>query len=497
MFALSPLARGNSSAAHSAIAAKPARRTPAALCGGCAGVESGRRSPSVPGRYNRSVATTFVLAVDVGAGSLRAGLVDARGRVRIAAAEALVVREPRPGFAEIDPGLWWRALRLAFVRVLRDLPRRGRIAAICICGLTRTQVLLDRQRRPIGPAIAFRDTRAASIAREFPGSTAFDLKPRLAWVARHQPRRFERVDLVVEPREFLAGELTGEFTAGLAPWQCVGQVRGDRARPLAGIPVFAGSMDTWACAVGAGAVLPGDAYDIAGTSEAIGLVTAQPARAPGLVSLPWTGDAHQVGGPTQAGADCVVWCHAAFRIRDPLLRALERVGRGPLRADAPVFLPYLAGERAPVWNSEVRGAFHGIARASAPDDFLWSVLEGVAFAVRDVLEVAQDGSGTRAGALRVAGGGARSDAWCRMKADVTGLPVLRSAEAETGLVGAAMAATVGLGLAPGIAAAASAMATRFRRFEPRRARHDAHCARFARFRRIKQSALALAAGGPA
>lgn len=434
----------------------------------------------------------LILAVDVGAGSLRAGLVDLEGRVRAAAAVQLAITEPRPGFAEIDAERWWRALLAAASRVLRALPRAGRVAGVCICGLTRTQVLLDRKGRPLGPAIAFRDTRAAAIARELPGVSAFDARARLAWIERHQPARFARIDAVVEPREFLSGRLTGTPTGTRAPWDRVGDVRADALPRLAGVPVFAGAMDTWASAIGAGAVLPGQAYDIAGTSEAIGLLVDRAMSVPGLKSLAWTEAAHQVGGPTQAGADCAAWCHAAFRVRDPLAKAVERVGRGPLRRDAPVFLPYLAGERVPVWNSGVRAAFHGIGRASAPDDFLWSVLEGVAMAVRDVLDVAQSGTGVRAHALHLAGGGARSDAWCRMKADVTGLAVIRSQEDETGLVGAAIAACVGLGLAPGVAAAAAAMVTRTRRFAPRPARTAAHTGRFATYRRIKEAALALA-----
>ncbi|MCC6197142.1 MAG: hypothetical protein IT518_22020 [Burkholderiales bacterium] len=433
--------------------------------------------------------SAFILAVDVGAGSLRAGLVDARGRVRAAAAVALTVDEPRPGFAEIDPERWWRALAAASVRVLRALPRGGRVAGVCICGLTRTQVLLDAKGRPLGPAIAFRDARAAAIARELGDVTAFDTKARLAWIERHQPARFARIAAVVEPREFLAGRLTGARSEAQVPWARVGEVR---EGALTGVPVFAGAMDTWACAVGAGAVLPGQAYDVAGTSEAVGLLTSRPVEAAGLVAKAWTERAHQIGGPTQAGADCARWCHDVFRVRGPLATAVERVGRGPLRSNAPIFLPYLAGERAPVWNSDVRGAFHGVGRASAPDDFLWSVLEGVAMAVRDILDHAQDGARTRATELRVAGGGARSEAWCRMKADVCGLPVVRSAEAETGLVGAAMAAVVGIGLVPGVAEAAAAMVSRVRRFEPRQARAQAFATRFAQYRQIKEAALALA-----
>ena len=190
---------------------------------------------------------------------------------------------------------------------------------------------------------------------------------------------------------------------------------------LAGVPVFAGAMDTWASAVGAGAVRPAQAYDVAGTSEAVGLLTAHPIAVPGLVSLPWTESAHQIGGPTQAGADCARWCHAAFRIADRLEHAVERVGRGPLREDRPLFLPYLAGERAPVWNSEVRGAFHGVGRATArPTTSCGRCWKALRWPCATFSTHAQAGAGQRATELRVSGGGARSAAWCRMKADVTG-----------------------------------------------------------------------------
>ena len=260
---------------------------------------------------------------------------------------------------------------------------------------------------------------------------------------------------------------------------------------IAGLPVFAGAMDTWASAVGAGAVRPAQAYDIAGTSEAVGLVTARPVAAPGLVSLAWTEDAYQIGGPTQAGADCARWCHSAFRVRERLEDAVERVGRGAVRDGRPLFLPYLAGERAPVWNSEVRGAFHGVGRDSVPDDFLWAVLEGVAMAVRDILDHAQAGANVRATELRVAGGGARSAAWCRMKADVTGLPVIRSSEAETGVIGAAIAAAVGLGVYDNVSAAAARMVRRGQRFAPRLRLAGLFEARAAKYRQIKEAALAL------
>jgi len=454
----------------------------------------------------------LLLGVDVGAGSLRAALVRSHGRVVAAAAIPLAVREPRAGWAELDPERWWAALCTAIARVLRAMPRGGSVQGLCVCGLTRTQVLLDRRGRALGPAILFRDRRAAGVAREMAGVTAFDAAARLAWIARHQPARFGRVHAVVEPKDFMSYRLTGVLAADtvtqsrqraaapfapreiVAPWQQVGVVRAV-APPLAriaGVPVFAGALDTWASAVGAGAVQPGQAYDIAGTSEAVGLVTASRPQARELVTLDWTERSHQVGGPTQAGADCARWCHATFRVRGTLAEAIERAGRRAPHCDRPIFLPYLAGERAPVWSSEVRGAFHGVDRASAPDDFLWAVLEGVAMAVRDIVEHAQRASATAAAELRVAGGGARSNAWCRMKADIVGVPVLRANEAETGVIGAAIAAAVGLRLHASVSDAAAAMAPPGRRFEPRRANAALYDARAAKYREVKAAALALA-----
>jgi xylulokinase len=285
--------------------------------------------------------------------------------------------------------------------------------------------------------------------------------------------------------------LTGEHTrANAKPWHQVGVVT---ALPrLAGVPVFAGAMDTWASAVGAGAVRSGQAYDVAGTSEAVGLLTSEPVRARGLMTLPWTDETHQVGGPTQAGADCARWCHALFRIEGRLEAAIERAGRLALHAEQPLFLPYLSGERAPVWSSEVRGAFHNVDRAAGEDEFLRATMEGVAMAVRDILDHAHAASPTRAVELRVSGGGARSDAWCRIKADVTGLTVLRSAHSETGVVGAAMAAAVGLRVHENMTDAADHMVRDLRRFAPRAQYAGLVDARFAKFRAMKAAALAMA-----
>jgi xylulokinase len=476
-----------------------------------------------------------ILAVDLGAGSLRAGAIDAAGRCIASASVPIRVSERQPGHSEIDPEVWWRALRRSVARVLREVPRSARVRGLCLSGLTRCQVLLDREARPLRPALLFRDRRsagdAADVAKLFRAAspadaiTAFHPLARLAWMRRTEPDLFRRVAFVLEPKDFLNWRLTGTIAADSvtysrfdalpaaaalpgwlarslaflaierrAPWALLGPVT-CRAAPfdrLAGLPVFAGAMDTWTAATGSGAVAPGQAYDIAGTSEAVGLLTRKPAAVAGLVSVAWGEATHQIGGPTQVGADSAVWCHETFRVRGRLAQAVERAGRIAPSMDLPLLLPYLAGERVPLWRSDIRGAFHGVSREHGADAFLWATLEGVAHAVRDILSIATAGAGEPLAEVRVSGGGARSDAWCQLKADVTGVRFVRAAHAETGLVGSAMAAAVGMKWFADLEKAAQAMCPVDRAFEPRVAFAPIYARRAELYQRAKATALALA-----
>jgi xylulokinase len=458
----------------------------------------------------------LVLAIDLGGTSMRAGLVDADGAVQHMAAH------PHRIGAEADPQDWWTVLR----GLITDLRcEAADIAGIGLCGFTRSQVLVDAAGDPVRPAQCFPDGRADAEATSLTGAeagtwtamSAWHPLARLRWAQIHDPAAFARARSVLQPKDFLGLRLTGRAATdrsanawalhretGLAaadPWRRAGldpallpdlldpqdQLGVVQAGPLAGLPVFTGSMDTWCATIGAGGVRPGGAYIVSGTTDVAGVFTTAARTAPGLVTLPWGEGLFHLGGPSQAGADCAAWAASLLGVADvPALIALASrtdCGGGPL-----LFLPYLTGERAPLWEPGARGVFLGLHRDHGPPSLARAVLEGVAFANRDLLSRA----GVAFDSVVLCGGGGRSDAWCQIRADVLGVPVLRSAIAEPGLAGAAACAWVGLGRYASLMAAQAAMAGQRQAFTPDAEHARFYGALFPHFRRLQAAALPLA-----
>lgn len=471
-----------------------------------------------------------VLAVDLGGSALKACLFGPDGEVRGLATVPLAFDEDPTGRSEQDPDVWWQAL----VRCVGDIAETGAtalddVAAVAICGLTRTQVFLGARRQVLRPAIGFRDTRALGPARDALASPAVAAHPsadhlnafhplsRLLWLKHNEPEAWAATRLVLDPKDYLNLRLTGHArsdrisqhwllmslrggspslaeVAGIdrdvlpeigAPHDAVGDVLPGLPGPLArlaGARVFCGSNDTWTGVAGLGALHPGRAYCISGSSEVFGLISGRPAEAEGLITIAWGEATWQIGGPGQNGANALTYFtdllnpgEAPFPER--LAALLSRsASRRPL-----LFHPYLHGERTPFWDGDLRGGFFGLTAAHGPGDMVRAVMEGIAFVNRTVLQRAETAGGDRAAEIRIAGGGGRSAVWNQIRADVLGRPVLAAPDRQMGLQGCLAIARVGLGLDADIGTAGDTIATDFDRFDPApaaRARYDAMFAVF-------------------
>ncbi|SLN36383.1 xylulokinase [Oceanibacterium hippocampi] len=487
-----------------------------------------------------------LLAIDLGGSALKAGLATLDSAPLAVTSLPLAFEEDAGGRAEQDPELWWRALGQAAEALAGATPGGlGPVAGIALCGFTRTQIFLDGENGVVRPAIGFRDSRSQPLAAEALADPALAAHPearhlngfhplaRLLWLKAREPAAWARTRQVLEPKDYLALRLTGRAAtdrisqhrliaamaggpgslaaaAGIGrnmlpdivrPQDVVGRVREGlpgALSGLAGVPVFCGSNDTWTAVAGLGALRPGIAYCISGSSEVFGLMSAREATADGLITISWGDDLWQIGGPGQNGANTLDWItdrlNPGEAPRADRLAALQgQVTDGP-----PILChPYLLGERTPFWDADLRAAFIGLGAGHGPGDLVRAVMEGVGFVNRTVLERAEEAAGTRAGEIRIAGGGARNAAWNRIRADILGRPLLASAAADMGIAGCLALARLGLGLEADIAAAAAALPSGFTRYMPDAARHARYDRLFGVFREshdfVARTSRALAA----
>lgn len=467
-------------------------------------------------------AMSLVLACDLGSTNLRVALVGSDGQVRHAVTFAA------GGDAdEVDPRLWRGGFIAAVDRLAAVAGAEfDAVEALALSSLTRTQVFLGADGEPLRPAITWRDTRAQRevdrVRALFPMAhpevsqlTAFHPLARLAWLAQEEPEVARRVRAVVEPKDYLNFWLTGECTVdpvgsarllaardgleGLGydesviprvaePGTVIGRVRGELAR-LSGRPVVAMGNDTWASVIGLGAMRDGYAYNLSGTTEVLGVLSNTAAAAEGLLTVDWRGGLTQLGGPSQNGADTLVWLMALLGQQGESGAALEAVLTRPRDSQPLLFLPYLLGERTPHWDPALRGAFIGLNRRHGPADCAQAALEGVAFLNRQVLERAETATGRQVREIRFGGGGAANAAWCQIKADICGRTIAVVETPEPGILGAAIVALTALGRFKSLEAGQEALVRVRRRFDPRREAAEFYSRLYGLFREA-ESALA-------
>ena len=473
------------------------------------------------------------IGLDLGTSGLKGILMDDTQAVLAEASAPLTVARPAPGHSEQSPADWIAAAET----VLDALAARvslGAVRGIGLSGQMHGATLLDASDEVLRPCILWNDTRAHAEAAlldgdpmfrrvtgniVFPGFTA----PKLDWLRIHEPAVWDRVAKVLLPKDYLRLWLTGDHVAEMSDaagtsWLDTGrrdwsddllaatgltraqmprlvegsQVSGVLRPALAarwglapGVVVAGGGGDNAASGVGVGVVKAGDAFVSLGTSGVLFAANDGYQPAPDTAvhtfchALPGTW--HQMG-VILAATDALNW-YGRFVGQDAAaltaeLAALQAPGRT-------VFLPYLGGERTPLNDAAVRGAFTGLEHATDRAAGTRAVLEGVTFAFRDCRD-ALAATGTRLDRLIAVGGGSRSDYWLAAIATALGVPVLVPQAGDFG--GAFGAARLALMAATGAGAEIATLPPIARSIDPVAALTDAFDAGHARFR-AAQSAL--------
>lgn len=454
------------------------------------------------------MAADLVLGIDVGTTAVKLAVVGLDGALHHGFSQAYPIHRPAEGRAEQDPADWTGLIDQG----IAGLVAAGlgpRIAAIGVTSQVNTHVFLDAQARPLMPAVVWQDARCAGVAAELAARvTTGDLLrwfgapipidashplSRMEWLRRHDPALWARTRWVVLPKDLCIHHLTGEMVtdavsnigianaegpveealalvpgaadrvARVLPADAIaGRVRA--GRPLAGVPVVVTTMDGWCAVFGGAGAEEGAGVHVSGTSEILGLVSRKVSPTPGVVVFPPLLGLRLHAGPTQAGGAALQWFCGWSGVN--LDRVGDLVAAAPRKAGTPLFLPQLQGERAPLWDARLRGAFLGMDAQTGLADLARAVMEGVAFSARHVMAALEASGAARPQSLTCGGGGFRSPVWAQIKADVMGRPLVPLAVNEPGILGAAALAAKGAGLFPTLDSAHRALVARGRPFLP-------------------------------
>jgi xylulokinase len=464
------------------------------------------------------------LSVDIGSSAIKVGIISEKGALLGLARRASPLLHGAGGAHEADALLWVDATASA----CREVSARvggAEIRAISVSGNGPTLVAVDAEGAPLGLALSWMDRRAVSEAAEVsalagvPVDPGFYL-PKALKIWRSSEELRDRLRWFFSCPEYLVFAMSGsavtylphkgyepyiwssELLAGLglpverfppfvAPGKVVGRLSVDMATRCGlapGIPLVAGYPDFLASIVGSASVLPGMACDRGGTSEALNICAAAPFPGRELLSLPHAIDGlwNLSGGLSTAGKalewfSLVAGYGAQNADLDESHALFAEAKRSPPGAKALIFLPYLAGERAPLWDADRRGAFLGLSLAHDRGDMARAACESIGYGLRLPVEIARQG-GVALDLVRTSGASARNSFLDALKADILGIPVETTAIADCELVGDACASAIALGDAASVAEAALAMVRVEARFEPNPARSRRHEAVFEVYR---------------
>lgn len=492
----------------------------------------------------------YLLGIDIGTSACKVAIFEKSGNVVAAANGDYPVYYPREGWAEQNPEEWWSAVCSAVKKAIRKagiVP--DEIAGIGIDGQSWSAIAMDKDGNVLTNTPIWMDTRAQSICdrlnEEIGADKIFEvsgnsLQPsyttaKILWYKENMPEVYEKIDKILQSNSFIAYKLTGVMSQdvsqgyglhcfdmrravwdedmcrrlgipmGFLPEICdcdhiVGTVTekaAEEAGLAAGIPVVAGGLDAACGTLGAGVIHPGETQEQGGQAGGMSICTdtykADPSLILGFHVVPgqWL-----LQGGTTGGGGVMRWFEREFadfersRKEETGKSSLDQLNQiaqeVPAGSEGVVFLPYMSGERSPIWNPYAKGVFYGLDFSKTKGHMVRACMEGVAFSLRHNLEVAEK-AGAQVKVLRAMGGSANSLLWTQIKADITGKDVVVPASDTASTLGAAILAGVGVGFYKDYEEAVSLTVKETRRHQPDPSRKEVYDKAYRTYRELYDS----------
>ena len=467
----------------------------------------------------------LLLGIDIGTSACKVAVFDADGHVLSQSNQPYNVYYPHPGWAEQDADEWWAAVCQGIREVLSapDVEAE-KICSVGIDGQSWSAIPVDSEGNVLARTPIWMDTRAKEICsrvkEQLGEDTVFQVAgndflpsysaPKIIWFKEEYPEIYKRTRYFLQSNSFIACRLTGIFSQdvsqlyglqffdlhkmeldstlaaelgidpGLIPdvYPCdriVGGVSGEASRLTGlkeGTPVVAGGLDAACGTLGAGVYLPGQTQEQGGQAGGMSICLDEALAHKSLILSPHVVPGrYLLQGGTVGGGGALKWFRQELgegRSFDELTAEAAKI---PAGSDGVVFLPYMAGERSPIWNPDAKGVFYGLSYDKTRGHMIRAVLEGVAFALEHNLRVAEE-VGAKVSVMNAMGGAANSRLWTQIKSDVTGKPIRVPASDTATTLGAAILAGIGCGVYRSYQEAVDKTVAITKSYEPDPANHE-------------------------
>jgi len=447
-------------------------------------------------RLNRIMAK-LLLGIDIGTSACKVAVFEKSGKVIAQKNKPYKLYYPNPGWVEQNPDEWWNAIVDGIKEILKTVSADD-IAGIGIDGQSWSAIPVDKAGNCLHNTPIWMDTRARDICERVVSEVGFDeifevagngfepayTTPKMLWFKENKPEIYNNTYKFLQSNSYIGMKLTGNMTQDLSQGygihffdmkkcqydeklagklgltvdkvpelvEChsvIGEVTEEAAKITGlavGTKVVAGGLDAACGTLGAGVYKKGQTQEQGGQAGGMSICLDEAVAHPKLILSPHVVPGHWLlQGGTVGGGGVLRWFKSELGKNesfDELTALAENIAPG---SDGVTFLPYMAGERSPIWNADAKGVFYGLGFDKTKGHMVRAALEGVAYSLEHNLRTAAQ-TGVEVGELLAMGGSANSILWTQIKADVTGKVIKVPASDTATTLGAAILAGVGIGM---------------------------------------------------
>lgn len=477
----------------------------------------------------------LLLGVDVGTTATKAVLINLAGKLVAQGRAEYPTIHLQAGWVEQDANQWWLSFCKATSQAILQVPN-ATITGVVISSQAPTLLAVDNAGQPVRNALIWMDRRAQvqadQLKKKFPNlsqltgnlSDPYYVAAKIMWLKQNEPENYAKSKFFLQIPGYLNYKLTGKFSLdsahasllqlrnadnknwatevldfigldeskfppiGLASDLLGEVIQENEAKIPVGTPVYFGTVDGCSAAVETGVIDPGVVAEMTGTSTVLIMPTDGNNFNDAFVAIDHAIANRQLrlGAMVASGASISWLMTNILKDQNSMQELTQMATQVAPGCEGLIFLPYMMGERSPIWNSNARGVFFGLTLTTTPQMMFRAVLEGTAFALVHNVEIGKQ-SGIKIDEIRSVGGGSKSELWNQIKADVLGLPIAILKDSSGAAVGDAYLAGLGSGSFSNIRDVINSTVSIENRYLPNKTNHDYYQERYARFRNLYES----------